>query len=82
MSVDLIRDTNGNKAWDAGEPIIATVTTGSALDANNGNYLFSGLPAGDYLVHVSDTTGVLTTTPSPCSARPAPTTTTRPIRTR
>ncbi len=60
VSVDLIRDTNGNRIWDAGEPIIATVTTGHTLDANNGNYLFTGLPTGNYLVHVSDTNAVLT----------------------
>lgn len=63
VSVDLIRDANGNKAWDAGEPIIATVTTGSSLDSANGangNYLFTGLPSGNYLVHVSDTNAVLT----------------------
>ena len=56
---DLIRDENGDEIWDAGEPIIATVTTTSTLGANNGNYLFTGVPAGDYLVHVSDTNGVL-----------------------
>ena len=59
VSVDLIHDTDGDKTWDAGEPIIATVTTNSSLGANNGNYLFTGVPAGDYLVHVSDTNGVL-----------------------
>ncbi len=60
VSVDLIRDSNSNGAWDGGEPIIATVTTAGALDANTGNYLFSGIPAGRYLVHVSDTNAVLT----------------------
>lgn len=61
VSVDLIRDTNGNKEWDPGEPIIATVTTASKLttDGSNGNYLFTGLPTGNYLVHVSDVNGVL-----------------------
>ncbi|WP_343407219.1 SdrD B-like domain-containing protein [Candidatus Amarolinea dominans] len=59
VSVDLIRDSNANTVWDAGEPIIATVTTASSLDADTGNYLFSGLPDGNYLVHVSDTNGVL-----------------------
>ena len=42
-----------------GEPIIATVTTGSAMGANNSNYLFTGVPPGNYLVHVSDTNAVL-----------------------
>jgi hypothetical protein len=60
VSVDLIRDANGNGTWEAGEPVIATVTTSTALGANTGNYLFTGLPAGYYLVHVSDTNGVLT----------------------
>ncbi len=59
VSVSLIRDSNGDGAWDAGEPIIATVTTGSALDGQNGNYLFTGVPQGKYLVHVSDTNAVL-----------------------
>ncbi|MFZ1473287.1 MAG: SdrD B-like domain-containing protein, partial [Anaerolineae bacterium] len=59
VSVDLIRDTNGSGTWDAGEPIIATVTSDSSLDAFSGNYQFTGVPAGDYLVHVSDTNAVL-----------------------
>ncbi|MBK7204114.1 SdrD B-like domain-containing protein [Candidatus Amarolinea dominans] len=64
VSVDLIRDSNANTVWDAGEPIIATVTTASSLDADTGNYLFSGLTDGRYLVHVSDTNGCSTATPS------------------
>ncbi|PKO21245.1 MAG: hypothetical protein CVU38_15710, partial [Chloroflexi bacterium HGW-Chloroflexi-1] len=60
VSVDLIRDTDGDGVWDAGEPIIATVTTVGSLDAQGGNYLFTGVPAGRYLVHVSDTNAVLT----------------------
>ena len=59
VSVDLIRDTNGNGAWDAGEPIIATVTTSTTVGANTGNYLFTGVPGGKYLAHVSDTNAVL-----------------------
>ncbi|NOZ71341.1 MAG: DUF11 domain-containing protein [Chloroflexi bacterium] len=54
VSVDLIRDSNGNGVWNSGEPIIATVTTDE-----NGAYLFTGVPADDYLVHVSDTNAVL-----------------------
>ena len=54
VSVDLIRDLNDNMAWDPGEPIIATDTTNP-----NGYYLFTGVPEGEYLVHVSDTNGVL-----------------------
>ena len=59
VSVDLIRDVDGDGVWDAGEPIIATVTTAGSLDGQGGNYLFTGVPAGRYLVHVSDTNGVL-----------------------
>ena len=60
VSVDLIRDTNGDGIWDADgadnmlgtpddEPIIATVTTESALNGtygSNGNYVFTGVPQG------------------------------------
>ncbi len=59
VSVDLIRDGNGNGVWDAGEPIIATVTSATAVDGETGNYQFVGVPGGKYLVHVSDTNGVL-----------------------
>jgi uncharacterized repeat protein (TIGR01451 family) len=59
VSVDLIRDANGNGTWDAGEPIIATVTTSTTVGANTGNYLFTGVPGGKYLAHVSDTNAVL-----------------------
>lgn len=59
VSVDLIHDLNDNDAWDPGEPIIAVTTSDSALDVNGGNYRFSGIPTGRYLVHVSDTNGVL-----------------------
>ena len=54
VTVALIKDVNGNGIWDAGEPIIATDTT----DAN-GDYLFPGLPDGNYLVWVNDTDNVL-----------------------
>ena len=60
VSVDLIRDSNNNGQWDDGEPIIATTTSASSLGLNNSNYLFTGVPQGRYLVHVSDTNGVLT----------------------
>ena len=59
VSMDLIRDSNANSAWDAGEPIIATVTTVGGTACTTGNYLFTGVPAGRYLVHVSDTNAVL-----------------------
>ena len=59
VTVDMIQDSNENDAWDAGEPIVATVTTDAALDASNGNYRFLGIPAGRWLIHVSDTNGAL-----------------------
>lgn len=60
VSVVLIRDLNGNGAWEAGEPIIATTVT----DAQ-GSYQFNGVPVSDgigtddYLVWVNDTNNVL-----------------------
>lgn len=64
VGLSVIRDTNGNGIWDAGEPILATTTT----DAT-GAYQFQGFPltdAGDgdgtdadYLVWVSDAPGVV-----------------------
>ncbi|NOZ72923.1 MAG: hypothetical protein GXP38_13600, partial [Chloroflexi bacterium] len=54
VSVDLIQDSNADGVWDDSEAIIATTTTDE-----NGQYLFSGVPTDDYLVHVSDTNAVL-----------------------
>ena len=64
VTLALIKDTNGNGTWDAGEPIIATTTT-----AADGAYLFTGLPLTDaadgsptsakYLVWVNDTNNAL-----------------------
>ncbi len=54
VSVSLIKDTNGNGQRDPGEPIIATDTTDQ-----DGNYLFDGVPAGNYLVLPTDTQNVL-----------------------
>lgn len=60
VTVSLIRDTDGDGIWDAGELVIATAIT----DAN-GQYLFGGLPitdgagSDDYLVWVNDTANVL-----------------------
>lgn len=53
VTVNLIRDDDGDGAIDPGEPIIATT---SGLD---GMYRFAGPPAGSYLVQVSDTNHVL-----------------------
>lgn len=60
VSVALIRDSNTNGVWDAGEPIIA-----STLTDTNGAYAFSGVPVADgvgtddYLVWVNDAGSVL-----------------------
>ncbi|MCO6450999.1 MAG: DUF11 domain-containing protein, partial [Caldilineales bacterium] len=59
ITVDLIADSNGNGILDAGEPTIATASTGSTADGNGNNYAFVGLPAAKYLVRVSDTQNVL-----------------------
>ena len=39
--LNVIKDMNGDGAWDDGEPYLATFTTA-------GNYLFEGLPAGAF----------------------------------
>lgn len=54
VTVALIADTNGNGIWDIGELPIATDIT----DAN-GNYLFTGLGNGDYVVAVTNSNNVL-----------------------
>jgi len=59
VSVQLIRDDDGDGVWDAGEPVLASVLTNGSVDGNNNTYSFSGLPADDYLVRVSDTHNVL-----------------------
>lgn len=56
VTVELLRDLNGDgDATDPGEGVIAQTTT----DAS-GNYSFTGLIGGNYLVRVTDTGGVLT----------------------
>ena len=62
-------DSNGDGNEDAGEDGIAGVTVALLDDSgnviattitdDNGNYLFSDLPAGDYQVQVTDTNNVL-----------------------
>lgn len=49
VGMSLFRDLNNNNLLDANEPLVATTTTDS-----NGGYLFDGLPAGEYIVKVSD----------------------------
>jgi uncharacterized repeat protein (TIGR01451 family)/fimbrial isopeptide formation D2 family protein len=54
VTVTLVRDVAGNGEWSPGDPIIATTTTDE-----NGEYLFTGVPDGNYLVWVNDVNGVL-----------------------
>jgi hypothetical protein len=53
VSVDLIVDANDDGVWDDGEPIVATQSN------SYGDYLFTQLLPGPYLVRVSDTLLVL-----------------------
>lgn len=53
VSVALALDANNNGQVDAGEIIATDVTDASGL------YLFTGLPAGTYIVRVTDTDNVL-----------------------
>jgi SdrD B-like domain/Putative Ig domain len=52
VTVTLYDDLDGDGVLDPGEPVIATTITNSA-----GNYLFSGLDAGNYLVVVTSGAG-------------------------
>jgi hypothetical protein len=54
VSVSLIRDLDGDRAWERGEPIAATTTSD-----RDGRFSFSGVPSGDYLVLTTDTHNVL-----------------------
>ncbi|MGD2085470.1 MAG: C25 family cysteine peptidase [Candidatus Aminicenantes bacterium] len=59
VTVNLIKDTNGNGVWDAGERVVSTITT------TDGTYQFVGLSLddgdgdADYLVQVTDIHDVL-----------------------
>jgi hypothetical protein len=59
VTVNLIKDTNGNGVWDAGERVVSTITT------TDGTYQFVGLALddgdgdADYLVQVTDIHDVL-----------------------
>jgi hypothetical protein len=57
-------DSNNNHRWDIGEPISATSYATTTTDAN-GNYMFSGLPDGNYLVDVGNGTGTSPLTSDP-----------------
>jgi hypothetical protein len=63
VTLDLYRDLNANGRVDPGEPRISTQTTASAIDAGaygpDGVYIFNRLPAGSYVVNVTDAAGLL-----------------------
>jgi large repetitive protein len=56
VTVRLVDDVNNNGVVDAGERVLAIDTTDV-----NGNYLFTGVLPGNYIVQVTDTGGVLGT---------------------
>jgi len=49
ITVYLYEDENGNGVIDSGDDLLQTTTT-----ANDGGYLFTGLPAGNYIVKVDN----------------------------
>jgi hypothetical protein len=51
VQVQLILDANGNGIIDGGDTVLETQTTTSG-----GGYLFTGVPPGDYIVNVVDST--------------------------
>lgn len=57
VTIDLVWDVNGNGLIDGTDSIISTATT----DAS-GNYLFSNLLSGNYIVNVTDTANLLANT--------------------
>lgn len=54
VTIDLISDLNGNGVINGGEPVLSTQTTDG-----NGNYDFTGLAAGNYIMQVTDANDVL-----------------------
>ncbi|MCP5098321.1 MAG: hypothetical protein GY943_22460, partial [Chloroflexi bacterium] len=66
VTVDLYRDLNGDSDIDPGEPKLETAVTVGTRSENGcftagdfGNYIFTDLPAGDYIVDVTDANNVL-----------------------
>ncbi|CAN5758103.1 hypothetical protein BH11VER1_BH11VER1_25340 [soil metagenome] len=57
VTLDLVWDVNGNGVIDGTDSVISTVTT-DAL----GNYLFTNLLSGNYIVNVTDTANLLAST--------------------
>lgn len=54
VTVDLYEDSNNNGVIDSGDNLVGQTVTNSS-----GGYLFPNLPAGNYLVDVTDDAGVL-----------------------
>lgn len=76
VGLSLYWDVDGDGVLDAGEPRIATTTSGASGSGcgGTGNYCFSGLAAGNFLVVVDKNdadvpTGFRLTTPTPASPR-------------
>ena len=63
VTVDLFRDLNGNGRVDSGEPLFGQTTSAASIISGtygiDGNYIFDGVPAGNYVVKVSDAAGIL-----------------------
>ena len=55
VTIDLISDTNSNGIVDNGESVLQSATT-----SGNGDFNFTILSAGDYIVDVTDTQAILT----------------------
>ncbi len=72
VGLSLYWDQDGDGVLDAGEPLVATTTSGASGSGcgGTGNYCFSGLAAGNYIVVVDKNdadvpTGFRLTTPTP-----------------
>ncbi|MEI6604795.1 MAG: SdrD B-like domain-containing protein [Verrucomicrobiota bacterium] len=65
-TVTLYNDENNSGIWDTGDTLIGTKITDT-----NGNYLFTGLPAGNYIVKIpSPPVGTNTGNPPGAAANP------------
>ena len=63
VTLNLYRDLNGNGKVDSGDPLVSTTSSAASILPGaygaNGNYIFGGLPAGKYVVDVTDEAGIL-----------------------